>query len=139
MASGVFRICHDDAGVVRLAKRICCPADREEFVSSADHVSPISDIFRRLVRCIEQSERHLACSSGELGAPEGIDDPASVNGGPHVAVSAGPGNVEQPHSFHKKRTLLGIENGEALVDLNLECVAFHLAEVGIDRRIESDV
>ena len=35
-----------------------------------------------------------------------------------------------------KNALFGIKDGEPLVDLNLEGVAFNLAEIGIDGRVQ---
>ena len=48
------------------------------------------------------------------------------------------GEVEDAGAFHEERTLLGEEDREALVDLDLERVALDLTEVGIDRRVEGD-
>ena len=43
---------------------------------------------------------------------------------------------EDPGAFHEERALLSKEHREALIDLDLERVAFDLAEVGVDGRIQ---
>ena len=45
---------------------------------------------------------------------------------------------ENSRAFHEERTLLRIERREALVHLDLERVAFNLAEVRVDSRVERD-
>ena len=97
------------------------------------------DILGALIGSIEQAECHLAGGSRQLASPKWIDDAPGMNTSAHVAVAAGARNVEQAHAFHKERTFLGIEDRESLVHLNLERVTFHLAEVGIDCGVQSDV
>ena len=87
---------------------------------------------------VEHAECRLADRAGELAAPDRIDDAAGVHGRPHVAVAAGAGDVEQAHALHEERPLLREEHRKALVDLDLERVAFDLAEVGIDGAVERD-
>ncbi len=63
----------------------------------------------------------------------------SMDAGPHVAIATRARDVEQSHPFHKERSFLGVEDGKSLIHLNLECIAFHLTEVGVDRGVQSDI
>ena len=55
-----------------------------------------------------------------------------------VAVATGACDVEESDAFHEEGSLLVKENRETLVGLNLECIAFDLAEVGIDGAFKRD-
>ena len=135
----MLRIRQNAADIIGTTERICRASDREQFVFPGDRVSTVPDILGALIGSIEQAECHLAGGSRQLASPKWIDDAPGMNTSAHVAVAAGARNVEQAHAFHKERTFLGIEDRESLVHLNLERVTFHLAEVGIDCGVQSDV
>src|SRR5262249_19013 len=139
VTAGVFGVGHDDSDVIRFSQRICRAADCEELVPADDRVAAVTDIFRRLIGSVQQSESHLAGFASQLPSYHRIDDAPNVHGSSHIAVAASAGDVEQTHSFHEERSLFGIKNREALIDLNLERVAFYLAEVRVDRGVKGDI
>src|SRR5688500_6866645 len=67
-----------------------------------------------------------------------IDDLPRMHGGAHRRVPTRAGDVEQTEPFHEEGPLLAEERREALIDLDLELVAFHLAEIGVVRSVERD-
>src|SRR5262245_17843437 len=139
VASRMFGVGENGADIVGSAQGIRCPSDREEFVLSADEVTAIADILGALVGSIEQSKRELAFGSRQFTSPKWIDDMPSVNAGPHVAVSARARDIKHSHPFHEERSFLGVEDGKSLIYLNLECIAFHLTEIGVNRGVQSDI
>ena len=70
----------------------------------------------------------LAELAGELGAGLGVHDPAGIDQRLRRA--------EQLDALEEERALLREEEGEALVHRDLALVALHLAEVGIEGRVE---
>ena len=93
-----------------------------------------------LVHGGERSERDASGRSGQLRAKDRIDDVPRVDGVEHGGIAlAVAGQVEQARAFHEERALLRKVHGEALVDFHLERVAFHLAEIGIHRRVQVTV
>jgi hypothetical protein len=93
---------------------------------------------RGFVHRRQRTEGHPAHASCDLGAENGIDDPPGVNGRAQRAIVARSGEREDAGAFHEERPLLTEEDGEALIHFHLEGIAFDLAEVGIDRRVERD-
>ena len=57
-----------------------------------------------------------------------------MHGRAHVGRAVGAGQVELVVDVHEKRPFFAVENRITLVGHHLELVAFHLAEVGIDRQ-----
>src|SRR5262249_32014992 len=139
MASRMFRVGENDADIVGSAQGIRCPSDREEFVLSKDEVPAIADILRALIGSIEQSKCKLAFGSRQFTAPKRIDDVPSMDAGPHVAVASGARDIKQSHPFHEEGSFLRVEDRKSLIYLNLECIAFHLAEIGVNRGVQSDI
>src|SRR5687767_11356031 len=78
------------------------------------------------------------CCSRQLQPYAWIDDPPGVHGRTHCRIAARAGEVEQPQSLHEERPLFTEEDREALIDFDLEGIAFYLAEVGIDRGVEGN-
>src|SRR5262245_50552490 len=139
MAPRMFGVGEDGSEIIGSAQGVSCPGVREQLVLSLDDLAAISDLLGSLVRSIEQSERELALCSRQFASPQWIDNVARVHARSHVAIAAGSSNVEQSHAFHKERTLFRIEDRESLIDLNLKCVTFDLAEIGIDRGVQSHI
>ena len=127
------RLRDDPADVVGAAQRIGRAADREQLVAIGEFVAAIADVARVIVERVQDAKGGLADRARQLGAEDRIDDAAGVNRGAHVVAAR---DVEEAHAFHEERPLLGKEDREALVDLDLERVAFDLAEVGIDGGVE---
>src|SRR6185503_3403616 len=98
------------ADVVGLSEPVGQSPDIEDFVSSLNGNTAVTDIGGRRVRGVKNAERQLARCSRELAAPVRIDDLPCVNRRDHVAVTAGSRNVEEAVAFHEERTLLGKEN-----------------------------
>ena len=100
------------------------------------HALPLA-VRRRICRR-QHAECVLAGRAGELQSGAGVDDPSRMHRCAHRRVTARAGDVEKAEPFHEERPLLAEEGREALIDLDFECVAFHLAEIGVDRGIERD-
>ena len=121
------------ADVIGAAQRIRGAADREQLVAIGELVAAIADVARVIVERVQHAEGGLADRARQLGAEDRIDDAARVDRGAHVVAAR---DVEEAHAFHEERPLLRKEDREALVDLDLEGIAFDLAEIGIDGGVE---
>ena len=80
----------------------------------------------------------LPCAPVSFRPALGIDDFPRVNRRSHRRIAAGSGNIEQAHPFHEERALFAEEDRKTLVHLDFKRVAFDLAEIRVDRRIECD-
>src|SRR5687768_13234462 len=79
-----------------------------------------------------------ARSAGEPQARARVDNLPGMHCRAHRRIAARAGDVEQAESFHEEGPLLTEERREALVDLDLELVAFDLAEVRVVGGVERD-
>ena len=94
MASSVLGISDDAANIVGSAKAVGRSAESEEFVFILDGDAATPNILRRLVGGIQEPECELSSGAGQLRSPRRVDNPARVDGVPHVAIAAGAGNVK---------------------------------------------
>ena len=114
-------------------------ADREEPIPVGERVALGSIAARRLILRDERAEGESALRARHLGAVQRIDDPPRVDRRHHARIAAAYAReVEEPGALHEEGALLREEHREALVHLDLERIAFDLAEVRVQGRIERD-
>src|SRR5438093_8174238 len=123
-------VCDEDAGVIRFAQTVIKPRDVEEFGRST--------FLGSFVGRRKAAQRPPAYASCDLRSPRWIDNVPRMHCSSHVPVATGTCDVEQSDAFHEEGSLLVKENRETLVGLNLECIAFDLAEVGVDGAFKRD-
>ena len=130
---------HDRACVASALQADLCPTDLKELLLSVKRVVVLVGASGRLVYCRQRAERDASRGPAQLRAEDRIDDRARVDGIQHAGVALSiAGQVENAGALHEERPLLGEVHREALIHLDLEGVALHLAEVRVDRRVERD-
>ena len=124
--------------VVRAAQGVLPPGDVVVLPLAEEGVLRLAGelLAGGLVAGGEKGERGAAGGAARLASPQRVLDHPGVDGGPHVRVPVGSGELERPHPLHEERPLLRVEDRKALVHLHLEGVALHLAEVGVDRALD---
>ncbi len=124
-------------GVAAAVQTDLRPRDLEQLLSAEQRVLPVRRPARRLIHGGQRTERHPPGRTGHLRPDDRIDDAPGVDGVEHGRVTLHiPRKVEEPCSLHEEGTLLREEDGEPLVDLHLEGVAFHLAEIRVGGGLE---
>ena len=124
-----------EAHVVIPSQGAAVPENRKEgLVGTGGVVSSLEVVLRE-----EKPELVLSLGPRHLGAPEGGDDVAGVQGGIEEEVTVPRcGQFEDTHPLHEEGPLLAVEEGKPLVDFHLVAIALHLAEVGVDGDLGGD-
>ena len=115
-----------DGPEIRLGVEVVAGASEDGLRGRAVlRVRGVVETARRLVVGHDETQRGLAHLAGQLAAEAGVDDGAGVDQG------HGRRGLEDLLPLEEERALLGVEQGEPLVGLDLRPVRLDLREVGV--------
>ena len=124
---------HDGAHVRLGVEVVARPPDEGLGGGPEARVRGVVEPPRRLVVRDDDAERRPADLAGQLAAEARVDD------GPRVQQGQRRGGLEDLLAFEEERALLGVEEREALVGLDLRLVRLDLREVGVVGHVRGQV